>query len=199
MSVRAFSQALSIPYTTYSNYEAGGEPKLDTLIKIADYLNVSIDTLLGYTPNEYEYYKQWLLSTDKIFIDDRHDYINISFFYNELRIADMPYDEIAGYGYSFNLGSKENLITVAKFIEKTITQATEADTKDRIISLFKYLNDIALKPSDVKANLNNNKQMTEIMDIVKYIHPINPLSEHNEISGFSGNLNNLTIHFDTDK
>ena len=64
---------------------------------------------------------------------------------------------------------------------------------------FKYLNDIALKPSDVKANLNNNKQMTEIMDIVKYIHPINPLSEHNEISGFSGNLNNLTIHFDTDK
>ena len=84
MSVRAFSQALSIPYTTYSNYEAGGEPKLDTLIKIADYLNVSIDTLLGYTPNEYEYYKQWLLSTDKIFIDDRHDYINISFFYQLL-------------------------------------------------------------------------------------------------------------------
>ena len=62
MSVRAFSQALSIPYTTYSNYEAGGEPKIDTLIKIADYLNVSIDELLGYTPNEYEKTKEFLES-----------------------------------------------------------------------------------------------------------------------------------------
>ena len=60
MSVRAFSQALSIPYTTYSNYEAGGEPKIDTLIKIADYLNISIDELLGYTPNEYEKTKEFL-------------------------------------------------------------------------------------------------------------------------------------------
>ena len=62
MSVRAFSQALSIPYTTYSNYEAGGEPKIDTLIKIADYLNVSIYELLGYTPNEYEKTKEFLES-----------------------------------------------------------------------------------------------------------------------------------------
>ena len=62
MSVRAFSQALSIPYTTYSNYEAGGEPKIDTLIKIADYLNISIHELLGYTPNEYEKTKEFLES-----------------------------------------------------------------------------------------------------------------------------------------
>ena len=62
---------LGIPYTTYLKYEGVGEPRYDTLIKIADYLNVSIDTLLGYTPNEYEYYKQWLLSTNQIEIDEK--------------------------------------------------------------------------------------------------------------------------------
>lgn len=51
---------LGIPYTTYLKYEGTGEPRYDTLIKIADYLNVSIDELLGYTPNEYEKTKEFL-------------------------------------------------------------------------------------------------------------------------------------------
>ena len=53
---------LGIPYTTYLKYEGVGEPRYDTLIKIADYLNVSIDELLGYTPNEYEKTKEFLES-----------------------------------------------------------------------------------------------------------------------------------------
>lgn len=43
---------LGLPYTTYLKYEGAGEPRYDTLIKIADYLNVSIDELLGYKPND---------------------------------------------------------------------------------------------------------------------------------------------------
>ena len=77
---------LGIPYTTYLKYEGVGEPRYDTLIKIADYLNVSIDTLLGYTPNEYEYYKQWLLSTNQIEIDDSSDSIRIFFYYKSINV-----------------------------------------------------------------------------------------------------------------
>ena len=38
---------LGLPYTTYLKYEGAGEPRYDTLIKIADYLNISIDELLA--------------------------------------------------------------------------------------------------------------------------------------------------------
>lgn len=58
---KEFAKEIDVLYSTYANYEQGrSEPKIDTLIKIADYLNVSIDTLLGYTPNEYEHTKEFL-------------------------------------------------------------------------------------------------------------------------------------------
>ena len=42
------AKILQIPYTTYKNYEnMRNEPKYETLIKIADVLNVSTDKLLG--------------------------------------------------------------------------------------------------------------------------------------------------------
>lgn len=41
---------LGIPQSTYQQYEAGiNEPKLSTLIQIADYFDVSIDYLIGRT------------------------------------------------------------------------------------------------------------------------------------------------------
>lgn len=41
---------LGIPQSTYQQYEAGiNEPRFSTLIKIADYFDVSIDYLIGRT------------------------------------------------------------------------------------------------------------------------------------------------------
>lgn len=48
-TAKEFSNALGIPYNTYTAYEnQKREPKLDLLVKIADLLNVSLDELLGY-------------------------------------------------------------------------------------------------------------------------------------------------------
>ncbi len=45
---KEFAKTLDISYTTYTSYEnQGREPKYNTLCKIADLLNVSIDELLG--------------------------------------------------------------------------------------------------------------------------------------------------------
>ena len=47
ISMKAAATALDLPYTTYVNYEKGNrEPNLETLIKIADFYNTSIDYLL---------------------------------------------------------------------------------------------------------------------------------------------------------
>ena len=47
-SAREVAEALSLPYNTYAGYESKGrEPKYQTLCKIADLLNVSLDDLLG--------------------------------------------------------------------------------------------------------------------------------------------------------
>lgn len=54
---KEFAEELGISYTTYIAYEnQGREPKYNTLIKIADMLNVSLDVLL----NRYD------ISDDKI-------------------------------------------------------------------------------------------------------------------------------------
>lgn len=48
LSKAGLARLLNLKYNTYNNYEMGtGEPKLDTLIKMSDILNVSIDELLG--------------------------------------------------------------------------------------------------------------------------------------------------------
>lgn len=45
---KEFAEKLGIPYSTYAGYEIKSrEPKYETLIKIADLLNVSLDELLG--------------------------------------------------------------------------------------------------------------------------------------------------------
>lgn len=51
-TAKEFSQKAGIAYTTYLTYEnQGREPKFDILMKIASLLHISIDTLLGYTPD----------------------------------------------------------------------------------------------------------------------------------------------------
>ena len=51
LSKASFAKKLGLIYTTYDNYERGTvEPKVSTLIKIADILNISTDDLLRRTP-----------------------------------------------------------------------------------------------------------------------------------------------------
>lgn len=42
------AKKLQLPYMTYNNYEVGrNEPNLSTLIKLADFYNITIDYLIG--------------------------------------------------------------------------------------------------------------------------------------------------------
>lgn len=66
LSRKDIAAILNISIQAYGHYENGErEPKLDTLVKIAAALHVSVDELLGYTVpvvGEYEEYKDWLES-----------------------------------------------------------------------------------------------------------------------------------------
>lgn len=48
LSMRQLSAELGIPYATYGSYEKGDrEPNIETLIKMADFFECSVDRLLG--------------------------------------------------------------------------------------------------------------------------------------------------------
>ena|GEM_PF-1489857 len=48
ISQKDFAQMLNIPVTTLSGYETiGRQPKFETLIKMAEILNISVDKLIG--------------------------------------------------------------------------------------------------------------------------------------------------------
>lgn len=48
LSMKEVASALSMPYTTYVNYEKGArEPGSETLIRFADFYGVSVDYLIG--------------------------------------------------------------------------------------------------------------------------------------------------------
>ncbi len=50
---REMAAAIGVKYDTYMSYEnRGREPKQETLIKIADELNISVDALLGVSARE---------------------------------------------------------------------------------------------------------------------------------------------------
>lgn len=54
LTLKELSSNLNISYQALSNYEnSNREPDFDTLIKIADFFDVSIDFLLGKTDNKY--------------------------------------------------------------------------------------------------------------------------------------------------
>ena len=153
MSVRAFSQALSIPYTTYSNYEAGGEPKIDTLIKIADYLNISIDELLGYTPNEYEKTKEFLESLG-ITVSE-NIYIENGLMANIIQIV-YPIDKAPQIKEaslrSFSFGSRIEFVNF-------INNASQEIFKNNIVNyIVDYIQNF------------NNKYLTELIKYIKE-HP----------------------------
>ncbi|WPQ68399.1 helix-turn-helix domain-containing protein [Weissella paramesenteroides] len=57
MQQQEAAKELNIPGSTYSHYELNErEPRIDVLIKLADYFDVSVDYLIGHekTPNHVE-------------------------------------------------------------------------------------------------------------------------------------------------
>lgn len=60
-----FAEALNIPYSTYKGYESQGrEPKYETLCKIADLLEVSIDDLIRPKKPKFDTYILNLLNKE---------------------------------------------------------------------------------------------------------------------------------------
>ena len=53
ISMKQAAAALEMPYTTYVNYEKGlREPSYEVLIRLANHYNVSIDYLIGHSPEK---------------------------------------------------------------------------------------------------------------------------------------------------
>ena len=151
---------LGIPYTTYLKYEGVGEPRYDTLIKIADYLNVSIDTLLGYTPNEYEYYKQWLLSFNNIDIDDKQEPIYI---YSRLPRESSVYTLIikpTQTDYKIAIPTKEKFIYILRIIKGIATESQKNNLSFIVATIFNNLCILKANPSSI----NNKKVLQDIIN-----------------------------------
>ena len=166
---KEFAKEINVLYSTYANYEQGrSEPKIDTLIKIADCLNISIDKLLGYipktAPNEYEYYKQWLLSTNQIEIDDSGDLIHI--FFKNLDTKKFVVGALEET-YHITVEKKENFIAMAKHIEDCVTTQREAIGMLDVADNFLFIIDMALKRNSIKERLKD-----EFMEIINSINII---------------------------
>ena len=81
-----FAAAIGVKYSTYIGYEnQGREPKYDTLCLIAATLNVSIDTLLGFSGvDRYEEYRQLLERSGCQVVEDATEKIHIVLYLGEL-------------------------------------------------------------------------------------------------------------------
>ena len=63
LSRKDIASILNMNPNAYGMYETGKrEPNLENLLKIASALNVSVDTLLGYSPSDFDKYKQFIIS-----------------------------------------------------------------------------------------------------------------------------------------
>ena len=52
LSQNEVAEKLNIPRANYQSYENGrNEPNIETLVKLADFFNVSVDTLIGHDAN----------------------------------------------------------------------------------------------------------------------------------------------------
>lgn len=59
---KEFAEVVGIPYSTYMTYEKGTWPNEENLLKIADKLGISLVELLGYSPSDFDKYKQFIIS-----------------------------------------------------------------------------------------------------------------------------------------
>lgn len=97
-SSKELADTLKIKYTTYLNYEnADTEPRYETLLKIADVLNVSTDDLLGYAKQEEnmndEKYMKMLMERDAENKRNALIHLKKALGYTECEVVDMEYDQ----------------------------------------------------------------------------------------------------------
>lgn len=78
LTKRDLANKLGIKYTTYNNYEIGrNEPTIDTLCKLADYYNVSLDYLVGRNfGNQFGYVTEKQAQFIKAFLSLNEDFQN---------------------------------------------------------------------------------------------------------------------------
>ena len=82
-----FAAAIGVNYSTYMAYEnQGKEPKYETLLRIAEALNVSIDTLLGFPgADRYEEFKRLVIAAGYP-VEERNDgFVILSVSHTELK------------------------------------------------------------------------------------------------------------------
>lgn len=79
-----FAQKIGVTYAALSKYETGSRaPDFDTLIKIADYFDVTTDYLLGRSEKKVESKKESLFPFDVVGIS-QNDFENLSAYQQEV-------------------------------------------------------------------------------------------------------------------
>lgn len=97
LNQRDMAQKLNIAKATYAHYESGrSEPSIDTLIKLADYFNCSIDYLLGHETKGILHLDSFTESQQKAIglikkLDDDQMLLLLGYL---ARMTDTPLDEI---------------------------------------------------------------------------------------------------------
>lgn len=132
-SSKELADTLKIKYTTYLNYEnADTEPRYETLMKIADILNVSPDELLGYTKQENRMNNEELLKElmEKDAENKRNALIHLTkaLSYAGCEVVDMQYDD------------EEEIVTVT-FISgaKRVVNVAMDSTAAMMYDIFKQI------------------------------------------------------------
>lgn len=89
------AKRMGISRTTYSNYESGNrEPDIDTLVKIADFYEVSIDFLVGRTDNPnmtFSEHERFIY--DKLDLTDEEIISQVDMYYDGMKLTDQEKKE----------------------------------------------------------------------------------------------------------
>ena len=94
---KEIAQKLNIAEPTYSHYESGRyEPNIDTLIKLSDFFNCSVDYLIGHQTNNVVYLDTLTPTQKKLFelikkLTDEQGLFLIGYISDMLKI---PYDDV---------------------------------------------------------------------------------------------------------
>lgn len=60
LTQKQLAEVIGFSSSVYSRYENGSrQPSFDVLIKLADYLEVSVDTLIGHNTKENDYFSEY--------------------------------------------------------------------------------------------------------------------------------------------
>ena len=219
-TAKDFSDALGIPYNTYTAYEnQKREPKLEMLIKIANLLNVSLDDLVGRTPlNEDENLRKEINTILSIFDIQIIELINITKDYIIFMVSDDDgninsvncnkkafIEHIQGITYNFNQYKNESLCDY--FVNKCINDCIEntnnelnklSPIRNKIIHQGEKNIDIGKKPNikNIFENYSNpekklKKLAEEYVIILCYENQLNTKNRLIELKNSWKEKNNL--------